>query len=42
MWRMVCIGTGQGPKNVLAENREGQRIVVPYAIWKHKLSKETT
>lgn len=39
MWRMVCIGTGPGPKNVLAEDREGNRAVVPYMTWKHKLSK---
>lgn len=37
---MVCIGPGPGPKNVLAEYEDGRRVVVPYAIWKHQLSKE--
>jgi hypothetical protein len=42
-WRMVCIGPGPGPKNVLAERvSDGLKTVVPYAIWKHKLSKEET
>lgn len=36
---MICIGPGPGPKNVLAQTPEGL-VVVPYAIWKHKLSKE--
>lgn len=40
VWRMVCIGAGPGPKNVLAERTDGYRTVVPYAIWKHRLSKE--
>jgi len=38
---MVCIGPGPGPKNVLAERWDGHQVCVPYAIWKHKLSKET-
>jgi hypothetical protein len=39
---MVCIGLGPGPKNVLAEHVDGRKTVVPYAIWKHRLSKEET
>lgn len=36
---MVCIGSGPGPKNVLCERvSDGRRLVVPYAVWKHKLS----
>lgn len=35
--RMVCIGPGPGPKNVLAEDDNGHRVVVPYRIWKFKL-----
>lgn len=38
---MICIGLGPGPKNVLVEDEHGKHVVVPYAIWKHKLSKET-
>lgn len=34
---MVCIGKGPGPKNVLAVNEEGKKMVVPYRIWKHRL-----
>lgn len=41
MVRLVCIGPGPGPKNVLAELDNGDHVVVPYAIWKFKLSKET-
>lgn len=37
---MVCIGAGPGPKNVLVEFSDGSRLCVPYAIWKHKLSKQ--
>lgn len=37
---MVCIGPGPGPKNVLVEFEDGSKTVVPYAIWKHKLSKQ--
>ena len=40
MPRMLAIGTGPGPKNVLVELDDGTKTVVPYAIWKHKLSKE--
>lgn len=40
MWAMVCIGPGPDPKNVLAVNRDGIHVVVPYAVWKHRLSKE--
>lgn len=36
---MLCIGTGAGPKNVLVLMPDASRMVVPYAIWKHKLSK---
>lgn len=38
---MVCIGPGPGPKNVLVEEPDGRRVVVPYAIWKHAYKKET-
>lgn len=37
--KMLCIGRGPGPKNVLALMPDGTKTVVPYAIWKHKLSK---
>lgn len=33
-WRMVCIGTGPGPKNVLAEDDSGRRVVFTYRVWK--------
>lgn len=37
---MVCIGPGPGPKNVLAEDTNGYQVVVPYAIWKHKMKND--
>src|SRR3954469_231913 len=37
--RMICIGAGPGPKNVLVEYEDGFRTAVPYAVWKHKLSR---
>lgn len=40
VWRMVCIGPGPGPKNVLAQGLNGFLVVVPYAVWKHKLKNE--
>lgn len=36
---MLCIGRGPGPKNVLALLPDGRKIVYPYAIWKHRVSK---
>lgn len=36
---MLCIGAGPGPKNVLVLMPSGEKLVVPYAIWKHKLGK---
>ena len=37
MPKMLVIGPGPGPKNVLAELDDGTLVVVPYAIWKYKL-----
>ena len=37
---MICIGAGPGPKNVLCEDTQGNRTVVPYAIWKYKYKEE--
>lgn len=34
--KMICIGPGPGPKNVLAERPDGSRIVVPYPVWKYR------
>lgn len=37
-WEMVVIGTGPGPKNVLARRVEdGKKLVVAYATWKHRM-----
>lgn len=40
MAKLLVIGPGPGPKNVLALLNDGSKVVIPYAIWKHKLSKE--
>jgi hypothetical protein len=32
-YRFVCIGTGPGPKNVLAEDEYGHRVVFTYRNW---------
>ena len=37
--KMLYIGPGPGPKNVLVQMPDGAKVVVPYAIWKHKLAK---
>jgi len=38
--RMVTIGTGPGPKNVLVETPDGKRFVTAYALWKYKYKEE--
>lgn len=39
-WRFICIGTGPGPKNVLAQRVEdGKKCVFAYATWKHRIAK---
>ena len=31
--RMICIGTGPGPKNVLAQHEDGRLVVYTYRNW---------
>lgn len=40
-WAFVCIGTGPGPKNVMARREDGLPIVFSYRNWK-RLKKENT
>lgn len=34
--RMLAIGIGPGPKNVLVELPDGSKTVVPYRVWKYQ------
>ena len=40
--RMLAIGPGPGPKNVLVECDDGSKRVVTYMTWKHKYKPPTT
>lgn len=33
---MICIGRGPGPKNVLVQQPDGKKVVVPYPVWKYR------